>query len=160
MFQTKVVEKIKTHILFSITFFFSKIAQFTRQCGKNMVQPDRPQMTIWRTRIACSIPKATDTHSEYVTLILFPLQQWLHESTSILRYRYIDCLFILNNGRGLKRVSTQRGHLQLKNVSKIDNKGYRVVCVGVVYVCRSVLEKQSGDSSITLHLFMQLMLVY
>jgi hypothetical protein len=30
-------------------------------------------------RIACWIPKATDTHSEYVILIVFPMQQWLHE---------------------------------------------------------------------------------
>jgi hypothetical protein len=29
---------------------------------------------------------ATDTHSEYVTLIAFPLQQWLHERVSVLRY--------------------------------------------------------------------------
>jgi len=34
---------------------------------KNTVQPDRPQMTTWRRRIACWISKATDTHSEYVT---------------------------------------------------------------------------------------------
>jgi len=30
MFQTKVVEKIKTHILCSITFFFPKIVPFMR----------------------------------------------------------------------------------------------------------------------------------
>ena len=32
---------------------------------KNMVNPDRPQMTIWRMRIACCIPKAThiQTHT-------------------------------------------------------------------------------------------------
>ena len=28
-------------------------------------------MTIWRMRIACWIPEATNTHSEYVTLIAF-----------------------------------------------------------------------------------------
>ena len=33
---------------------------------KNIVQPDRSQMTIWRMHIACRIPKATNTHSEYV----------------------------------------------------------------------------------------------
>ena len=38
---------------------------------KNIVQPDRPQMAIWRTRMACWIPKATNTHSEYVILIAF-----------------------------------------------------------------------------------------
>jgi hypothetical protein len=30
---------------------------------KNIVQTDRPQMAIWRTRIACWIPKATNKHS-------------------------------------------------------------------------------------------------
>jgi len=29
----------------------------------------------WRMRIACWINKATDAHSEYVTLIAFPLQE-------------------------------------------------------------------------------------
>jgi hypothetical protein len=33
----------------------------------------------------------TNTHSEYVTLIAFPRQQWLHESVSILR-SYAHCL--------------------------------------------------------------------
>jgi hypothetical protein len=91
MLQTKVVEKIKTHILRYVTFF-SAIALFVRKCGKNFVQPGRPQMTIWRTRIACWIPKATNTHSEYVTLIAFPLQQRLHERALVLRYTCIDCL--------------------------------------------------------------------
>jgi len=40
-------------------------------------------MTIWRMRTACWIPKATDTHSEYVIFNAFPLQQWLHENTSM-----------------------------------------------------------------------------
>jgi hypothetical protein len=37
---------------------------------KNTVETGRPQMTIWRTRIACWISKATNTHSEYVILLL------------------------------------------------------------------------------------------
>ena len=42
---------------------------------RNTVQPGRSQTTIWRKRIACWITKATDTHSEYVILIDFALQQ-------------------------------------------------------------------------------------
>ena len=61
----------------------------------DMVQPDRPQMIILRMRFACWIDNATDTHSEGVIPIAFPLQQWLHESASMLRYTYIDCLFNL-----------------------------------------------------------------
>jgi len=42
---------------------------------ENIVESDRTQMTIWRMRIACWLPKATNTHSEYIILIVFPLQQ-------------------------------------------------------------------------------------
>jgi len=49
-------------------------------------------MTIWHMRIACWIPKATNTHLGCVTIIAFPLQQWLHEGTSVLRYTHIACL--------------------------------------------------------------------
>ena len=41
---------------------------------------------IRRMRIACWIPKATNTHSVYVILIAFPLQQWSHEVVSVLRH--------------------------------------------------------------------------
>jgi hypothetical protein len=59
---------------------------------KNIVQPGRPQMTIWLMRIACWLQKAKDTHSEYI-LIAFPLQQWLDERASMLRCMwYIACL--------------------------------------------------------------------
>ena len=49
-------------------------------------------MTIWRMRTACWIPKATNTHSEYVTIMSFPRQQWLRERASLSRYIYIACL--------------------------------------------------------------------
>jgi hypothetical protein len=49
-------------------------------------------MTIWRMRIACWIPKATNTHSEYLILIVFSLQQYLNELAPVLRYTYIACL--------------------------------------------------------------------
>ena len=58
---------------------------------KNTVQPDRLQMRIRRMCIVCRIPKVTDTHTEYVILIAFPLQQWQHEHASILRL-YIHLL--------------------------------------------------------------------
>jgi len=38
---------------------------------ENIVERDRPQMTIWRMPIACRPAKATDTHSEYVILNCF-----------------------------------------------------------------------------------------
>jgi len=53
---------------------------------KNIEQPGRPQMTIWRTHIACCVTKATNTHSKYVIFITFPPQQWLYERNTMLRY--------------------------------------------------------------------------
>jgi hypothetical protein len=57
-----------------------------------MVQQGRLQMAIWRVRIACWIPKATNTPSEYVVLIAFTLQQWLCKYVILLHYTYINCL--------------------------------------------------------------------
>jgi hypothetical protein len=38
---------------------------------------------------ACWMNWATDTHSEYVILIAFQWQQWLHECASVLRHTYV-----------------------------------------------------------------------
>jgi len=70
-----------------------------------MVKPDRPQVTIWRMRVACCIPKTTHiqkhttthTHTEYVILIAFPRKQRLCERTPMLRYTYGACLVMLLN---------------------------------------------------------------
>jgi hypothetical protein len=42
----KVVEKIKTHVLCSINFFFSENRAVYDIMWKNMIEPDRPQMTV------------------------------------------------------------------------------------------------------------------
>jgi hypothetical protein len=83
MLQTEVVEKIKTHILCSVTFFFENCT-VGEIMWKNITERGRPQMRIWRMRIACWIPKATNTHLERVILTAFPLQQLLHEGASFL----------------------------------------------------------------------------
>jgi hypothetical protein len=70
MLQAEFLEKIKTHILFSI--IFSENLAFYEIMWKNMVEPGRPQMTIWRMRFKCWINKVTDTYSECVILIAFP----------------------------------------------------------------------------------------
>jgi len=59
---------------------------------ENILEPDELQMAIWRMRFACCIPNATNIHSKYVILTAFPLQKWLHESASLLRYSYFACL--------------------------------------------------------------------
>ena len=114
-FWKKVIEKIKTRILLPKIFFPENRAVYEIM-SKNMVEPERPQMTIWR-RAACRISTATraetyararahthtyththtHTHTraqKYVTLIAFPQQQWFGERTSLLRYTYIFSLVL------------------------------------------------------------------
>jgi len=56
--QTSVVEKIETHISWSITFFLESRAVY-EIVWINTVEPKRPQMTIWCMCIACWLPKDT-----------------------------------------------------------------------------------------------------
>jgi hypothetical protein len=70
MFQTKVTEEVTTYILFSINCL-RKSCHLWDNVEKYIIEPDRPQMTIWRMRIAFWIPKATNTLSEYAILIVF-----------------------------------------------------------------------------------------
>ena len=80
MRQTQVLEKIKTHILSSVTFFPPLENRAVYEImWKNIVEVGRPQMTIWRIHIACCIRNATNLHSKYVVLTAFSRQQWLHE---------------------------------------------------------------------------------
>jgi len=73
MFQTKFVEKIKTHFM-SNNFFSPENLALYEIMWKNIVEPDRSQM-----RIACWITKAIDSHSEYVIFTAFSL----HERSSL-----------------------------------------------------------------------------
>jgi len=50
-------------------FFFSETRAIYEVMWKNIVQPEEPQMTLWRMRMVCQIPKVTNTRSEYVILI-------------------------------------------------------------------------------------------
>jgi len=83
---TKVVEKIKTHIFNRAVYEI---------IWKNVVQPGRPQITIWRMRIACRITKAINIHPDYILLIVFLLKQWLHECSSMLLASTFPGLFAL-----------------------------------------------------------------
>jgi hypothetical protein len=80
MFQRKVIEKIKKnpHILCSLILFSPENRAFYDTC-KNLVDADRLQMTGRRMRVACCVPKATDTRLEFVIRIVSLLQRGLHE---------------------------------------------------------------------------------
>jgi len=75
-------------------FFFENPAVY-ETVWKNAIELGRRKTTMWRMRIACWIRKATDTHSQCVILIAFPLQQRLHERASLWRL-YLLGLCCLN----------------------------------------------------------------
>jgi hypothetical protein len=96
MFQTKAVETIQTHILCSVTFFFLKSCRLLDNV-EHYCRGEISQLPIWRMHIGWWMTKGTNTHSVCVTVTAFSLQQWLHESASILRYTYIvACLVFIN----------------------------------------------------------------
>jgi hypothetical protein len=91
--SNEICRENRKHILYLQYFLFLENRSIYERMWKNIWQPDRPQMTILRTRISCWTPKATNAHSECVTLIPFPLQERLHESSSLLRSCTLSVLF-------------------------------------------------------------------
>jgi hypothetical protein len=85
----KIVDKIKTHILCSITFW--KSCHLWDNVEKYGWAGQATDEVIQHEYFACWFTKATDIHSQYVILIGFPWQQWLHEHPSILCL-YLHCL--------------------------------------------------------------------
>jgi hypothetical protein len=75
MFQIKIVEKI-TYFMFSI---FPENRSIYGTMWKNMVETDRPQMTIWRMRL---IKKAAHTHAQTHTHF-FPLGIYSRPTTGV-----------------------------------------------------------------------------
>ena len=62
-FSENIVEKIKTHILCSITFF-QKSCRLWDNVEKNIVERGKAQMTIWRMGTEIWISKAKNTHTQ------------------------------------------------------------------------------------------------
>jgi hypothetical protein len=94
MFHTKVIEIIKTQLVFNNFFLNHVVCEIMR---KGIVKQSRPLTTIWRMRIECWIT-ATHTHTNTNThththniIIVLPPQQWVQERVSILCYTYTAC---------------------------------------------------------------------
>ena len=87
----KVVGKIKTHILCSLTFFFN--CAICEIMWKYIVEPGRPEMTIWCMH--AGYLKATNTLSEYVIFIAFHCNSGCMNGLIIMLYmQCLSCLFL------------------------------------------------------------------
>jgi hypothetical protein len=111
IFQIKAVEKIKTHVLFSIASFENRAVY--EIMSKNVVKPEATDDNIMRMRFACLISNSARAHAhanahanpharrykhprarigKTEILIAFPRQQWFHVRASVLLYTYIASL--------------------------------------------------------------------
>jgi hypothetical protein len=79
--------------------------------SKNFAETDRPQMTIWRMRIACWIPKATNTRSEYVILLFYTAALVLRTRLSVALYVQCLCCFLTRRWTDAMRHDFERVHV-------------------------------------------------
>jgi hypothetical protein len=86
----KVVEKIKAHVVYLITFFWKLWCLWDVKKYGSAGQATNVN-TVRLMRLVCQITKAADTHSEYVILTAFPRQQWLCKHALMLCL-YVHCL--------------------------------------------------------------------
>ena len=92
IFQTKVVEKIKTHVLLSINFFCrkSRLWDMWKNCciGGQATDDDLTR----QMRFACWITKASDTHTQNIQYLLIVL--W-HLRTNLFEIYTANCNTVL-----------------------------------------------------------------
>jgi hypothetical protein len=94
MFQMKVVEKIRTHIYFSITFFFIyKIVSFVRYCGKILYSRAGHRWQYGARALHAGYVGLQTHIQKFFIINFFPLQHWSHERVTVLLYTYIAFLF-------------------------------------------------------------------
>jgi hypothetical protein len=95
MLKKKILEKIKTQILRSITLFRKSRCLWDNMERYGTARQVTDDKILWCIRFACWIAKATNTHSECEIRIACAQQQWLCECASMLPYTYValSCFF-------------------------------------------------------------------
>jgi hypothetical protein len=74
-----------------MNYMFSKLFPKFKSLENNLETYNRDGQDtnsnkIWRMRLVCWVNMTTDTHSEYVILFAFPMQQWIRERSLKLYY--------------------------------------------------------------------------
>jgi hypothetical protein len=96
IFQTYLHRNSKHTFYVQWSFSFFEKHTVYEIMWKNVVERDKSQLIILSRRIACWIPKATNTYTQYVISVASQQQQWLHERASMLCY---TCIYICMLGR-------------------------------------------------------------
>ena len=86
--------------------------------------------------IACWICKATRTHSQYIPLFAFPLQQWLRECISMLHNMYIACFVKLCR---FSVAYTRTAQLNVAVISSLATfRHVWHICIDVLFACHLI----------------------
>ena len=81
---------------FCVQYFFFENLDIYEKVWKNIVARDKPQMAIWRMRIACWIPKAINTHTQVVQYsLLFHCNSGYTNAPKCYFIRTLPVLFLL-----------------------------------------------------------------
>ena len=147
MFQTKVVEKIKTHILCSITFFPENRVTYEIM-WKIMVKPDRRHDSIiGRMRLAYLITEArlhTYTHVHNMRYLCFSTANMVKRASLIIYFTpTLPVLFVMapsvlyaDTHVSLEQVSASSGLKEISaNTFCIHKESKPTSCTIVFYIC-------------------------
>jgi hypothetical protein len=104
VFQTNIVEKIKTNILCSITFFRNSRRLWDNAGKYGWAGQAADEYITRRKGFAWWVAKNTNTNSEYAIPTVFPHQQWLRGPPHVMIYIrcmslfiFFPCILICNN---------------------------------------------------------------
>ena len=139
VFLTEVAENIETRVLCSITFFPTIVQLWNNVENYGTVGQATDDNTTWYMRFACWISKATNTHSEYVTLIAWQRQQRFCERVSVLHSTYIARVWvrlIIEWGLLLPTVSNVISFVFLERMKSGFGTENNVGCTDFVIVLR------------------------
>jgi hypothetical protein len=109
----KCVEKLKTHICYSVTFFFRKSCRLSDNVEKHgRTRRATYDSILRRMHVACWITKATDTHLEYILCyLLFSTAVMVTLTRVNVTYTYIAYIFCLIISNALKRKEKMQARL-------------------------------------------------
>jgi len=137
-----------THLMFRN--FFENITTYEIM-WKNIVEPGRPQITVWCMRISFWIPTARNIHTCFEIFIVFPLQQWLQPAPPYYVICTLSVLLIVKQVAILAPLGSKQ---TISNVCALDSsRGILRNQIGTVgnattlYPTRPMIRVPTADSS-------------
>ena len=111
----KFIEQIKTKIS-CLIIFFRKSGYLWDNVKKYILERDRPQLTVWRTSIACWVPKAT-THTICNIYCFSTATMVMRTRLAVTFIRRLPCLYFWQTSPNVALLENCPGSLHTKKDS-------------------------------------------